>query len=162
MEAKIIGIGGVSRSGKSILARKLEKAIHGTVLVLSQDDFTRPISEIPLIQDRTDWEQPDSIDFERLIAHIRDQKNSFEFIIVEGLLAFANEELNTLYGMTILLTISKETFLARRKKETRWGKEPDWYLEHVWESYLRSGEFRAEILLTDWNGEIQNVIGKIS
>lgn len=158
MAVRVIGIGGVSRSGKSTLARKLEKAIHGTVLVLSQDDFTRPVDQIPTIRDRTDWEHPDSIDFQKLISEISIKSEHFDFILLEGLLAFTNEKLNSLYDHTILLTILKETFLARRKQESRWGKEPDWYLEHVWESYLKYGQYEAESVVYDWDGSVEEVL----
>jgi len=33
------------------------------------------------------------------------------------------------------MTVSKETFLERKRNDLRWGKEPEWYMEHIWESH---------------------------
>ncbi|MEO9483577.1 MAG: hypothetical protein ABJG47_09040 [Ekhidna sp.] len=146
---KIIGIGGCSRSGKSSLAHHIkEKLADKRVLLLDMDAFVHPASEIPKIRDRTDWERPESVDFERLIQAIKDSKD-YDTIVVEGILIFANETLRKLFDTTIHVEISKDTFLARRRLETRWGDEPEWFLEHVWKSYLRHGQFpEADFVLS--------------
>ncbi len=153
-QAKIIGIGGVSRAGKSTLAQKLKDSFDGSVLIVAQDEFVRPESDIPKVKERTDWEHPASIDFERIKAEVKAQKRNYDLIIVEGLLAFYDPELAAMLDLTVLIKISQETFMERRKKENRWGKEPDWYLDHVWESYLKFGQFEAEVVLEDWDGEV--------
>ena len=61
----IIGIGGVSRAGKTTLAEWLrnqfpEKKTH----IICQDDFVFPTDRIPRINNRINWEHPDSIDHE--------------------------------------------------------------------------------------------------
>ena len=48
--------------------------------------------------------------------------------------------MNKLYDKTIFLKIDKETFLNRKKKDLRWGKEPDWYIEYIWENHLIYGQ----------------------
>ena len=50
---------------------------------------------------------------------------------------FYDDRLNQLYDKMIYLTISKETFLERKSKDLRWGKEPGWYMEHIWDSHQR-------------------------
>jgi len=138
---KLIGIGGVSRSGKSTLAKQIQGHFASRkVLILSQDDFVKDEKEIPKIKDRTDWEHPDSIDLRSLLRTIDEVKKSHDLIIIEGLLAFYFPALDSLYAHRILLTISKETFLFRRQQETRWGPEPEWFWEHVWGSYLKYGQ----------------------
>ena len=155
MPAKVIGIGGVSRSGKSTFAQKLKLKFKGKVLILSQDEYINSEDQIPMIQDRTDWEHPDSIDFQKLVSEIKLRGHDNDFILVEGLMAFHNQELRSHYDFTIMLTISKETFLKRRKKETRWGEEPEWYLAHVWESYLRYGLFeKVDLKIEQWSGDV--------
>ena len=67
----LILIGGCSRSGKSSWAQKLvwqHRLENKTAVVLCQDDFVKHIDKIPKIRDRTDWETPHSIDYERLIT----------------------------------------------------------------------------------------------
>lgn len=141
-ETKIIGIGGVSQSGKSSLAEKIKKRFSGNTLVWSQDDFTNPESQIPKINNLTDWEHPDSIDFQQIKNLIEAQKENYDLIILEGLLAFHDDELANFFDIKIMLTISKDTFLQRRKQETRWGSEPDWFIHHVWDSFLNFGNYQ--------------------
>jgi len=138
---KKIGVGGVSQSGKSSLAKRIKDHFtNKKVLILSQDEFVKEEKDIPRVRDRTDWEHPDSIDIDRLLKTIWESENSFDLIIVEGILAFWFSELNKLYDHRILVSIDKETFFQRRKKETRWGEEPEWFWEHVWESHLKYGQ----------------------
>ena len=138
----IIGVGGSSRSGKSSLARRIKDHLSlEKVLLLDMDDFVYPESKIPKIKDRADWECPESVDFNRLRQVIQKNSANYDVIVVEGILVFANKELSELFDTTVWIQISKEAFLERRKKETRWGDEPDWFLEHVWASHLRYGKF---------------------
>lgn len=138
---KVIGISGPSQSGKSTLARQLQDhLIPKKVSVLDMDEYVLPEASIPKIKDRTDWEVPESVDYERMLKVIGNQELASDFIIVEGILVFAHQKLSQLFDLSILVEISKETFLERRSKETRWGDEPQWYLEHVWDSWLKYGQ----------------------
>lgn len=132
----IIGIGGPSQAGKSTLAYVLKQHLSPSCCVLSQDEFVKEEQDIPMIKDRIDWESPDSIDLPRLLQEIAAAKEKFNHVIVEGIFAFSFPTLNDYYDKAILTEIDKETFWERRKQETRWGKEPDWFLEHVWTAYL--------------------------
>jgi nicotinamide/nicotinate riboside kinase len=146
--AKIIGIGGASRSGKSSLAKKLKDHFASKrVWILDQDDFVKPDDQLPKIQDRIDWEHPESIDLPSLLSEIAIASKNNDIVIIEGLLAFYFDELNARYDYSIFVQISKETFIFRRQQETRWGTEPKWYVEHVWISHLIFGQF-AEADLT--------------
>ncbi|NQZ78603.1 MAG: hypothetical protein HRT61_21190 [Ekhidna sp.] len=133
----VIGIGGPSRSGKSRLAKQIidhlskRKGIH-----IDMDDYVLPVSKIPKIGNQTDWESSRSVDFKKLISAVRKGSNDYDLVIVEGILIFEDDELQKLLDKTIHINITKATFWDRRLKETRWGKEPAWYLEHVWTSYL--------------------------
>ena len=42
-------------------------------------------------------------------------------------------------NIKIFLEISKRLFIERKREDLRWGLEPDWYIEHIWEAYLRYG-----------------------
>jgi uridine kinase len=142
--ARIIGIGGASRSGKSSLAKKLKDHFASKrVMILDQDDFVKPDELLPKIQDRIDWEHPESIDLPSLLSEITKAAKTHDLVIVEGLLALYFDELLALYDQTVFLAIDKETFIFRRQQETRWGTEPKWYIEHVWISYLIFGQYSA-------------------
>lgn len=139
----IIGIGGSSRSGKTTLTEALVWAIRSEnkrVMAIQQDDFVKRLHDIPLIQQETDWETPASIDFELLKKAILFLKDDFEVILVEGFLPFADIGLNALYDVCFFTTISEETFRIRKAADTRWGKIPAWYIDHIWESFLKYGQ----------------------
>lgn len=135
MNSQLILIAGISRSGKSTLAsslaKKLDNAIH-----LEQDQFVLSEDNIPKILDRIDWETPKSIDWAKWNQQIEDALNTHQFIIAEGIFAFNDFHLLQKASATISLSLSKREFLERRRKELRWGIEPEWFLEHVWEAHL--------------------------
>ncbi len=136
----IIGIGGVSMSGKSSLARILKKHFsRKKVSILCQDDFIMPQNEMPQINGKTDWENPGSIDFDEFIASVvaRDIEN--DVVIAEGLFAFHDQTLINLYDKKIFLEIPEPVFFERKKLDKRWEIEPDWYIQHIWKSYLKFG-----------------------
>ncbi|MEL6252490.1 MAG: hypothetical protein AAFR87_10815, partial [Bacteroidota bacterium] len=59
----LIGIGGLSRSGKTKLAKRVKGLYkEQKVILLHQDDFVKAEEDIPLIQNHIDWEVPESID----------------------------------------------------------------------------------------------------
>ena len=138
-----IGIGGVSRSGKTSLAFLIKKMIEErgeTAVVLSQDDFVLEKNLIPKIKQKTDWESPQSIDFQEYRCTIAKEKVCNNHVITEGLLNFWDVETNALFDRRIFVIIKKDIFLSRRKEEKRWGFEPKWFVEHVWKSYLKYGQ----------------------
>jgi nicotinamide/nicotinate riboside kinase len=136
----VIGIGGVSNAGKTTLANRLKDALRPLhVKILCQDDFARPVFEIPRIRDHVDWEVPESIDLARYYRHILKAREENDIVIAEGLFAFCDKHIYSHYDKKIFLTISKETFLRRKSKDLRWGKEPEWYMEHIWQSHFKCG-----------------------
>jgi uridine kinase len=136
----IIGIGGVSRAGKTSLALQIEKWYEsGSVKILHQDDFIRPIEKMPLVKGHIDWEHPDSYDFVGLVKTIKKERKKFDIVVVEGLMVFGNQQLAKLMDKRIYIRISKEAFLSRKTLDNRWEDEPDWYIEHIWESHFVFG-----------------------
>ena len=140
----IIGIGGVSRSGKSFLAEELKKLLENkgkTVCVLTQDDFVFPEEEIQLIRDHIDWEIPESIDWEHYEKLITKAGKNYDYVFVEGLMVYWNSNLFTKFDYKLFIRLSRKEFFQRKQTDLRWGKEPDWYNEHIWESFLKFGQF---------------------
>ena len=151
-----IGIGGISRSGKSTLAALIYRFFTveirnpdsfgkggQTATILAQDDYVFPIEKISKIQNgkdiEIDWETPESIDFQRYRKAILDAQQQFDHVITEGLLNFYAEDVNDLFDKCFFVEISKPTFLSRKAVDKRWGKIPTWYIEHIWTSYERWG-----------------------
>ncbi len=138
----LIGIGGPSRSGKSTLANLLMvyyRKVGKKAIVFHQDDFVFPETKIPKINGRTDWESPTSIDNALLYEVVAEFKNRFDVVIVDGFYAFIDPSLNAIFDVRIFLKISKKTFLERKSKDTRWGKVPLWYFEHIWQAFQKFG-----------------------
>ncbi len=144
----IIGIGGVSRSGKSTLANLLVTYFRKNgkkAIIFHQDDFVFPETQIPKIKNKTDWESPQSIDFELYREVVELFRSRFDVVIAEGLFAFYDEKMNDLYDKKFQVKISKRTFLIRRAMDIRWGYEPTWFIDHVWQSFLKYGKAKTDL-----------------
>lgn len=144
----IIAIGGPSTAGKSTLAAKIGEVYdHKKVKILCQDSYVKPEAEIPLIRDHIDWEIPASIDFKRFYKAIVYAAEQYDIVIAEGLMIYYHRQTVDLFNKRLFVDIDKETFLKRKSRDLRWGKEPGWYMEHIWESYLQYG--RVPSMLSD-------------
>jgi len=137
----VVGIGGCSNSGKSKLAANLaEQHPDKNPLILCQDYYVLPENQLPLIRDHIDWERPETMNWQRLLRDVeRAISSDHQLVIVEGLFAFQNAKINHYYTRAFFVEIDKATFLERKKDDLRWGQEPQWYMDHVWQSYLRWG-----------------------
>ena len=152
----IIGIGGVSRAGKTDLAKGLGRHFRAkgqSVCILHQDEFVFPEEAIPKIRDRTDWEDPASIDFERFYDAIRSGAETYDVVIAEGLLVFYDPRIDLLFDRRLFIEIGRDTFLERKSRDRRWGEEPAWYIEHIWDSYLHYGQPHDPEQIFFMNGE---------
>lgn len=140
----VIGIGGVSRAGKTTLARLLAEELEKEdfkVIVLSQDDFAIAEKLIPKIKDRTNWEIPESIDFKKYKKSIVKASKKAQVVIAEGLFAFYDKTVTDLYDKKIFIKIPKKLFVERKETDFRWGstQEPKWYINHIWKAYKKYG-----------------------
>ncbi|REE00553.1 uridine kinase family protein [Marinoscillum furvescens] len=141
----IIGIGGVSRAGKSTLAARLAdffKRNGQTTDIFCQDEYVKPKISIPKVQGVPDWERPSTIKWDKLTKDI--EKSTADIKVVEGLFSFYPASLRKMYDLKVFLEISKETFQQRKNTDQRWEEEPDWYAEHVWRSYLKYGQTKGD------------------
>ncbi len=133
-----IGIGGSSNSGKSTLAIKLVEALgKDRAIHLCQDDYVFPKEELRIINNHTDWEYPATINFSNFMKAVEKANQNYQYIICEGIFAFNFEALNNIYDYKIMLDIDYKTFLQRKRKDHRWGVEPEWYIQHIWNSMLQ-------------------------
>ena len=135
---KVIGIGGLSRSGKSTLALWLHQQLPRSIM-LCHDDFPQDETLIPKVKDRVDWEHPESINWKLWQRAIESQANDCDYLILEGLFQFRQEALPLAPDRLFYLGVAREVFLKARREETRWGPEPEWYLQHVWDSHFQYG-----------------------
>ena len=134
----LIGIGGVSRAGKTTLAKYLRENLTDAQ-ILCQDDFVLPESQIPKIRNRVDWENPDSINWTSWTNAVQKSHQEKQFTILDGLFAFYDHGINSKMDISFYLTLDKSIFLDRKDQDERWGIEPEWFLTHIWESHIEFG-----------------------
>jgi len=143
-----IGIGGVSRAGKTTLSNYIKQLYpKKRSTIISMDDFVLEEEGIPRIKDRIDWETPASVNYTDIKNRIEESLVDYDLVVTEGILIFYAQEVNNLFHKRIFIDIPKSLFYIRRNSELRWGEEPKWYKDYVWDSYLKYG--RLQESLTD-------------
>jgi len=136
----LIGIGGVSRAGKTKLAKNLQQTLGAeNCNIINQDNYPSPQENIPKVRGDTDWEHPDSIDYKSLIKDLQKSLAQFQYTILEGILVFQNPEINAQFDLRIYLKIDKPTFEKRKIEDQRWGLVSKSYREHIWDSHQKYG-----------------------
>ena len=139
MESIIIGIAGGSGSGKTTVVRRiLEKLTKEEVAVISQDQYNRDNSDIPLAERQlVNFDHPDSIEFELLVSHLREiksgktiQEPTYDYItstrltktvpvhprhvvISEGILLFTDPQVRELCNIKVFVDADSDDRLMR-------------------------------------------------
>ena len=152
--AMIVAIGGPSNAGKSRLANRISREIfNGEAPVLCQDDYVLPEKELPMIRDHIDWEHPGTIDHARMASDLLNLVKIKGTVIAEGFLIFSDKHLLGMFDKMIFITLSEEVFRRRKTLDLRWGREPVWYIDHIWKRFLEYGKPPASGPLLVLNGE---------
>jgi len=142
-----IAIGGISRAGKTTMARKILNYFpKSKKVILHQDDYVNAGYDIPQINERINWEVPESIDFVRLKYDFKWMSKHLDVVILEGIFALYDDEMNKMFDKKIFVDLGYQEFIDRKSMDNRWGYEPDWYIQHIWDSYQ---EYREDILKMD-------------
>ena len=162
----IIAIGGVSRAGKSTLAKLLKTELEklgSQTAIIEQDKYVYPEKDIPKIKDKTDWESPKSIDFKKFKKAIHAAIKKYDHVIIEGLLVFHDQSINEIYDKNIFIEIPKSLYVERKKIDLRWGSkpEPKWYIEHIWKSYKIYGKANLPAEYLKLSGKRKFDLGKV-
>jgi len=140
-----LGIGGISRAGKTRLANYIKELYPDRkLIILCQDDFVFDQDKLPIIRSVIDWESPASIDFEKFLDAINMAARDYEIVIAEGLLVFYDPQINTEFEKKIFVHIDEDVFRKRKYKDTRWGSFPEWYVGHIWDSYWKYGRIESK------------------
>lgn len=160
MQTKLIGIAGGSGAGKSTVCYYLVDNYPDQFEVVNLDDYQKKKTEsdLPMINGNINWDHPDIIDWNKLLADLRRLLDGGEVtlevwshrsnpdyashgnmlprtimpkpvILVEGYLALYNPELNTLYDRSFYLDIDDGVRELRRGKNEVIG-DPD-YVKNV-------------------------------
>jgi len=71
---------------------------------------------------------------------------NLDVVILEGIFALYDDEMNKMFDKKIFVDLGYQEFIDRKSMDNRWGYEPDWYIQHIWDSYQ---EYREDILKMD-------------
>ena len=138
----IIGISGASASGKSLLANTIVNELGSDrVAVISEDSYYKNLLHVPVEERaKTNFDHPDSLDHELLIAHLKQlqQGNTVEIprydfnlhqrkeetrrigkhriIVLEGILLFVDPTLRSIMDIRIFMDTALDICLMRRLK----------------------------------------------
>lgn len=112
-----IGIGGVSRAGKTSLSNYIRSLYPSkSSYIITMDDYVKDEADIPKIMDHTDWEHPISINYERIQKTLKEAIDTYDIVITEGILIFYSKELNGLFDKRIFIDIPKTVFYKRKRR----------------------------------------------
>jgi len=138
----IIGIAGGTGSGKTTVVQQIMEELPNTeVGIISQDSYYKESLSLSYEErSKTNFDHPRSLDFELLVAHLKELKagkvinqpvysfvthnrtgdtiltNPRKVIIVEGILILSNPELRDLFDIKIFVHADSDERLIRRLK----------------------------------------------
>jgi uridine kinase len=133
----LIGIAGPSCAGKSELSRRLSQTLAAPLFLL--DSYYQDLAHLPFEQRAaSNFDIPDALDHDLLLRHLRllalgseidkpvydftrhlrasevEHLEPARFVIVEGLFALYWEDVRSLFGTRVFITVADEICLQRR------------------------------------------------
>ena len=151
----IIGISGPSCSGKTTLARHLAM-FHPNTILIHQDDFYLPESQLPVRHGHADWDCPEAFDFAKFYSvlqtldttrytsyepeshliskyvsslrkSVQDQLKEIEkLVIVDGILLFHDKNLSNVFDVRVFVDGDYDILKARREQRVYDTMEGAW------------------------------------
>jgi uridine kinase len=133
-----IGIAGGTGSGKTTVSRELRARVGTDIAYLAHDNYYKDWDELRLIEERPNFDHPNSLDTPLMVAHIEalqagesvnipmyDFSNNHRteetrrvdpkpIILVEGILIFAEPKLRDLFDMRIFVDADADIRFIRR------------------------------------------------
>jgi uridine kinase len=147
MGAFVIGIGGGSGSGKSVIAEELRQRLAPLRLeVMNQDRYFHEASRLPRHSSRDggrewpDHNRPESFDGDRLWEDVRRARNgNLDVLIVEGILVLYDERLRKLMDLKLFVDTDPDERIVRR---IRRNLAKGYDLDGICDFYLDSVRYR--------------------
>ncbi|XP_030048208.1 nicotinamide riboside kinase 1 isoform X2 [Microcaecilia unicolor] len=170
MKTFIVGIGGMTNSGKTTLTCRLQPLLP-CCSVISQDSFFKPESEVAVDENGfKQYDVLDALDMEAMMRRVyswlknpkRSQTSVQEYataipsddqdgahvhiLIVEGFLLYNYKPLEEVFNRRYFLTVPYEE--CKRRRSTRIYEPPDpsgYFDGHVWPMYLKNRSEMQEV-----------------
>jgi len=150
MDHIVIGLSGVTNSGKTTVSNKLKTTLPN-IKVFNMDDYFLAEEDprhlpLPQFNNYANWEIESAVDFDKLTKDIRSWKETQKsgekaVLIVEGIIIFKRRDLVNLCDKKYFLTLPKDLCWERRQLRTYLPPEPAGYFEAIcWPEYLRHRE----------------------
>lgn len=142
----VIGIGGISRAGKSTLTKALIEELKPIAVFKIDDYLINPIKKFDeTIQNYIiDWEDPVVYDLEKFYLELMQKKEEInstchedkktKYIIAEGFLLYHRKDITDLLDFKIKLSIDKEICRSRRKNTKHYVSD-HYFDEYIWKSF---------------------------
>ena len=161
----IIGIGGISRAGKTSLCKILRKEFRYKTAEVHLDDYIKesshwdffmkfPVFYLCKLHKSFNMEHPDTIDFDRMYADIISTSLENDIIIAEGSYVNYDTRIRGVLDCYIHVSLSREVFTQRRMKDFKQTNR--WYANHLWNSFMKYGTYYSDLkhMVIDGDTEI--------
>ncbi len=162
----VVGVAGPSGAGKSTIAAAAHAALGDTAIVLPYDAYYRDLSALPLgDRDARDFDCPDALEGELLIAHLSSLRNgneiavpSYDFnqhvrtgadrvvaphrvVFVEGLFVLVDELVRSVLDFSVYVDAPEANRLERRiaRDTAKRGRAVEG-VRHAWRCGVRPAE----------------------
>lgn len=155
----VVGIFGVSCSGKSTLAGglkvQLEKKFN--VKLIGQDDFYRPVAEMAVNPETgvPEFDDIKSLNMDLIIKTIKEEKldEDNDFIIVEGSMIFVDSKIVDQCDLVFFIELDVKTVAARRSlRKYKIPDPPNFIEKYVWPKHvIHLAEFERNNKNKNWN-----------
>jgi uridine kinase len=138
-KSRVVGICGVSSSGKSTITKKLKNE-NIFDMVLNVDDYLlKPL----LVYDEkleTYIELYDDLkvyDLDKFYTDLNSAKLEYQSILVEGFLLYARQDISDLIDIKIFLKVEKEICKERIRKRNDRNSDDYYFDEYVWKGFYK-------------------------
>ncbi len=127
----IIGISGISGSGKTLLTKELIKKIKIDKIIYV-DDYWKKHKSIPKsVSKWREWEKPSNIKFDKLYKDILRLKKKGYNLLVEGFYLYYKKDIRDIIDFKTYITLPNKLVIKRRINKFGYGNNQEFYSREI-------------------------------